>query len=147
MGLKYVALSTWPANEVGHAYFCGCSLGSQAGGCNIPGIGRGGAKGCKYMPNDPFYKTPAWRKLRAEILKQDKYECQLCKKRGYYRRANTVHHIKPIEKYPELALSKYYIDENGKKQRNLISVCRECHEREHEYRQNEKPEPLTPERW
>ena len=110
-------------------------------------VWQGRGLGCKYMPNDPFYKTPAWRKLRAEILKQDKYECQLCKKRGYYRRANTVHHIKPIEKYPELALSKYYIDENGKKQRNLISVCRECHEREHEYRQNEKPEPLTPERW
>jgi len=99
------------------------------------------------MPDLLFYKTYAWKKLRKEVLQEDKYECQMCKKRGYYRRANTVHHIKPMDKYPELALSTYYTDENGEKKRNLISLCRVCHEREHEYRQPEKSEPLTPERW
>lgn len=99
------------------------------------------------MPDLSFYKTYEWKKLRKEVLKHDKHECQLCKKRGYYRRANTVHHVMPIEEYPELALFKTYVDKDGKEKRNLISLCRECHEREHEYRWPERPEPLTPERW
>lgn len=98
------------------------------------------------MPRDPFYVSWDWKKLRRKILAIDKHECQHCKARGRYKRADTVHHVKEKDKYPELALSEFYIDDNGKEQRNLISLCRECHEKVHGYR-HEVKEPLTPERW
>lgn len=97
-----------------------------------------------------FYTCWAWLKLRAEVLAEDKNECQLCKKRGRYTRAKIVHHNKHVREYPELALSKVYIDEEGNEQRQLISVCNDCHEREHpeRFQKNEnKKQPLTIERW
>ncbi len=98
------------------------------------------------MARDPFYVSYKWKKLRRQVLKLDKYECQHCKSKGKYKRADTVHHVKPREKYPELEMELYYIGEKGEKKRNLISLCRECHEAIHEYR-HEAKEPLTPERW
>lgn len=76
----------------------------------------------------PFYVTPEWRALSADILRDDKNECQLCKAKGKYRRAVMVHHVKHVKSHPRLALSGFYIDQDGVKKRNLISVCRECHE-------------------
>ncbi|MFD3261866.1 HNH endonuclease signature motif containing protein [Paenibacillus lentus] len=70
---------------------------------------------------NPFYKSTAWRKCRVVILKRDNYLCQPCLKRGVITTANTVHHIKPLEDYPELAL-----DED-----NLESICPTCHNKEH----------------
>lgn len=54
-----------------------------------------------------------WRKVRAVKLAQNPV-CESC---GYP--ADTVHHIQPVEKYPDLRLA---ID-------NLMSLCRECHEK------------------
>lgn len=93
-----------------------------------------------------FYASRTWVKLRAEVLTEDKYECQRCKSRGYYARANTVHHARHVRKYPELALSKTYIDEQGKEKRNLISLCRDCHEEAHGFRRQQQ-KSLTEERW
>lgn len=93
-----------------------------------------------------FYKSMAWEKLRAEVLREDKHECQMCKSRGWYRKATTVHHQRHVRSYPNLALSKHYYHQ-GKQQRNLISLCHACHEEIHDHRQKEKAEPLTPERW
>ena len=31
-----------------------------------------------------FYTWGKWKALREQVLKLDKYECQLCKKRGKY---------------------------------------------------------------
>lgn len=101
------------------------------------------ALGCIHL----FYTSPAWERLRAEVLRDDRYECQHCKARGLYARANTVHHVKPVRKYPELALSRYYIDDQGKLQRQLVSLCFACHEKEHEKERRKTKEPLTPERW
>ena len=101
-----------------------------------------------YSNNNPFYVSPEWRKLRKEILKKDKYECQVCKSKGKYTKANTVHHVKHLEDYPELGIEEYY-QENGKQYRNLISVCKDCHENvchPERLRWNKK-EPLTEERW
>lgn len=89
-----------------------------------------------------FYVSTAWRKLRKEVLEGDRYECQQCKARGYYRRATHVHHVLHYEKYPQYGLAKAV---NGK--RNLISLCFECHAEIHEYGQGKKTEPLTTERW
>ena len=73
------------------------------------------------MDIDKFYTTTAWVKKRQRILKRDGYQCQLCKRYGRIRQATTVHHIKELDEYPELAL-----DNN-----NLISLCAECHNKVH----------------
>ncbi len=94
-----------------------------------------------------FYTCGAWIRLRAEVLNDDKTECQMCKAKGRYKKANHVHHVNYVRKHPELALSKTYVDDAGQTKRNLISVCKACHEELHDHRQKEKKEPLTPERW
>lgn len=94
----------------------------------------------------PFYRTRTWRRVRHEVLEIDKHECQWCKDKGLYTEANVVHHIQYLDKHPELALSKTHIY-NGKELRNLISVCRECHERHHSHGSKPKSEPITKERW
>lgn len=93
-----------------------------------------------------FYQSPEWRAIRAEILAEDHNECQICKANGEYEPANTVHHVKPIEEYPELALSRTYF-EDGEYHRQLISVSHTCHDREHKRGLYERKPPLTPERW
>jgi len=94
-----------------------------------------------------FYRSSAWERLRAEVLAEYKYECQHCKARGYYTKANTVHHVRHVKRYPELALSKTYTDGQGYEQQNLVPLCHACHEQAHDHRQKEKPKPLTKERW
>lgn len=69
-----------------------------------------------------FYKSKEWKKLRAAVLKLDHYECQQCKAEGRYSKAQTVHHVHHVKDRPDLALT--YMHE-GK--RNLVSLCRECH--------------------
>lgn len=64
-----------------------------------------------------FYKSKLWRKLRSEVLKENNYECQVCKHKGKYSKAYIVHHILHVKDRPELALTKA----------NLMSVCAECH--------------------
>lgn len=66
---------------------------------------------------DPFYATAAWQRLRGAALLRDHYLCCRCRKRP----ANTVHHIKPREEFPELALD---LD-------NLESLCPRCHNQAH----------------
>lgn len=95
-----------------------------------------------------FYTCAEWIQLRSEILSADKYECQVCKEKGIYSRAAIVHHVNHIDKHPELALSKYYIDDNKNKKRNLISVCKDCHENHcHPERLKKSMAPLTEEKW
>jgi 5-methylcytosine-specific restriction endonuclease McrA len=68
-----------------------------------------------------FYKSKAWEKKRAAILRRDKYLCQECKKYGRTTQAVTVHHIQHLEDRPDLAL------ENT----NLVSLCQKCHNKAH----------------
>lgn len=70
---------------------------------------------------EKFYRSKKWRKKRATILRRDEYICQHCKWYGIRKEAETVHHIKHLEDYPELAL----LDSN------LISLCKKCHNKEH----------------
>jgi 5-methylcytosine-specific restriction endonuclease McrA len=95
---------------------------------------------------DKFYNSPQWRKLRKEVIAENKNECQDCKAKGYYTKANTVHHQQYVRKHPRLALSRTYTFQ-GKEYINLVPLCHDCHEQRHGYRQKEKEEPLTPERW
>ena len=65
-----------------------------------------------------FYHSPAWRHLRVQALRRDHYLCQECLKKKRIKKATEVHHIKPLEDHPELALD---LD-------NLTSLCWRCHE-------------------
>ena len=93
-----------------------------------------------------FYTWSKWKTKREEVLKLDKYECQICKKRGKYKKATTVHHVNYVKKHPDKALEIWYYFK-GEKKRNLISLCHECHEEVHGYRKKEKKKLLTEERW
>ena len=68
-----------------------------------------------------FYRSPAWRHKRKEILQSYHYECQRCKAHGKYSRATMVHHIKHLQDYPELALTDS----------NLMPLCFDCHKEMH----------------
>ena len=94
-----------------------------------------------------FYENKLWRRLRKEVLRGDKYECLHCKAKGYYTRANTVHHVNYLKLHPELALEKFYKDDDGVVKRNLISLCHIHHEEIHQWVRKELPIPLTIERW
>ena len=75
----------------------------------------------------PFYVSVEWRHLAAEVLQLDRHECQICKGRGRYSRAVMVHHVNHVRRRPDLALDMFYrLD--GEEKRNLISVCKWCHE-------------------
>lgn len=87
-----------------------------------------------------FYTNSRWLKKRQEALDRDNDECQSCKKKGGYSKANTVHHVKHLRDYPTLAL-----DIN-----NLLSLCYECHAEEHPEKKRyfqKKKKPLNEERW
>jgi len=73
------------------------------------------------MNTEAFYLSSKWKRKRKAILKRDGYLCQICKRYGRRTDAQTVHHIKHLDEYPELAL------ENS----NLISVCNACHNKLH----------------
>lgn len=94
-----------------------------------------------------LYESKEWRRLRRAVLRDDKRECCMCKAKGYYTEANTVHHINYIKVHPELALEKFYKDDDGNVKRNLVSLCHNHHEEIHKWVRKETPEPLTVERW
>lgn len=73
------------------------------------------------MPNDPFYSTPQWRRVRAYVLERDRHACQLAYE-GCTVRATAVDHI--IERRDLPAGSTLHLDEQ-----NLRAVCWSCHSR------------------
>lgn len=92
-----------------------------------------------------FYRSTKWAKTRQQVLKLDHYECVYCKERHRHSRAEIVHHKWHLDEYPQYALDIWVGDE-----RNLVSVCRWCHENvcHPERLKKTKPEPpLTQERW
>jgi len=64
-----------------------------------------------------FYASAEWLHKRAEILERDNNECQCCKSKGGFSKAECVHHIKHLRDRPDLALT----DDN------LVSLCGSCH--------------------
>lgn len=74
-----------------------------------------------------FYKSGKWKSKRDKIFRRDKYLCQECIRHGKTTQADTVHHIKPLESNPEL-----YLDS-----KNLISLCKSCHNSMHDRVTNE----------
>lgn len=75
---------------------------------------------------NPFYKTKQWERTRAAVLRRDKYQCQLSRRYGKLVPADTVHHIFPLDEYPEYRLCKW----------NLISLSAEKHNELHDRNTN-----------
>lgn len=95
-----------------------------------------------------FYKSPEWITLRARILSTFHNECQECIKSGKVTRAKFVHHVNEVKHRPDLALSEFYTDEEGKKQRNLIPLCHMHHDMAHgRFCGGEFRPQLNKERW
>ena len=69
-----------------------------------------------------IYKTARWKKKREHILKRDTYTCQHFKRYGKNIEATTVHHIYPVEIYPEYAWCDW----------NLVSLCEKAHNMMHD---------------
>lgn len=68
-----------------------------------------------------FYRSAAWNAKRAEVLVRDNNECQKCKSKGKFSKAECVHHVKHLKDRHDLAL----VDAN------LTSLCCQCHNEEH----------------
>ena len=96
--------------------------------------------------SDLFYSWRAWRRLREKVLQLDHWECQRCREvYNRVKRATIVHHVKHLTERPDLALSIWDGEE-----RQLLSVCKQCHEELHPESQRQfQPEsvPITQECW
>lgn len=61
-----------------------------------------------------YLDSPQWKSKRMRVLKRDKFRCQRCKK----ARATQVHHRTYIRLYKE-------------KLKDLVAICKTCHEEIH----------------
>lgn len=68
------------------------------------------------------YKARRWERLRAQVMRRDGYRCQLSKRFGKAVPADLVHHIYPVDEFPEYAFEPW----------NLISVSRAAHNKLHD---------------
>ena len=96
-----------------------------------------------------FYQTKEWKELRLEVLEENHFECAECIKKGKYTRADCVHHVNEVRVRPELALSKYYTDQDGQQQKQLVPLCNECHNIVHDKlgKWQQKDKFTNEERW
>lgn len=72
------------------------------------------------------YKGSKWRLLSAKAMRRDRYMCQLSKRYGKAVPAEVVHHIYPVDEYPEYAYCLW----------NLVSLSRAMHNRLHDRENN-----------
>lgn len=68
------------------------------------------------------YKARRWERLRAQVMRRDGYRCQLSKRFGKSVPADLVHHIYPVDEFPEYAFAPW----------NLIAVSRAAHNKLHD---------------
>ena len=94
-----------------------------------------------------WYNSGDCAAVKSAVKKIDHDDCLICKAMGRRRAACIVHHVKHLRDRPDLALSIYDPDTGV---RQLISVCKDCHEILHPEAQRQyrlRTAPLTPERW
>lgn len=70
----------------------------------------------------PFYKSKRWQRKRERILRQHDYLCAESKRYGKTAGAEVVHHIYPLEQYPELAYEDW----------NLLPLTHKMHNTFHD---------------
>lgn len=105
-----------------------------------------------------FYKQKEWKQVRDSVLQEQRNECEVCRRKGIIKRYDidadghkhlikTVHHVQHVRSHPELALSKYYYA-GGERKKNLIVVCKACHNDLHpEKRKKNRNGYTNEERW
>lgn len=76
------------------------------------------------------YTSKRWKALAAKVMKRDGYMCQLSKRYGKAVPAEVVHHIYPVDEYPEYAYCLW----------NLISLSRAAHNKLHDRKTGELTE-------
>ena len=81
------------------------------------GVGRGCLIGMEFN-----YRDKRWIHVAGLAMRRDGYMCQLSKRYGQARQAEVVHHIYPVDEYPEYAYCLW----------NLISLTRKQHNRLHD---------------
>lgn len=72
--------------------------------------------------DEKFYKSRRWERVRQQALRRDNYIDQELKRYGNIKQAELVHHIFPVEEYPEYAYCLW----------NLISITRATHKDFHD---------------
>ncbi len=78
--------------------------------------------GDSFMNKGIDYKKKKWQSLRSSILRRDKYQCQYYKRFGKNVEAEHVHHIYPVEFYPEYAFCPWNLISLSQKAHNLMHV-------------------------
>ena len=94
-----------------------------------------------------WYNSGDWAAVKAAVKRIDHNDCLICKAMGRRRAAHIVHHVRHLRDRPDLALSVYDPDTG---ERQLICVCKRCHEELHPESQRQrrpKGKPVTMERW
>lgn len=96
-----------------------------------------------------FYVSRRWKRVNKKVLDLDNHECQICKRMGKATVSGLlVHHINHLRDRPDLALSIFSDAEQTA--RNLLTVCKDCHENichPERLRKQETQEIITEERW
>lgn len=80
--------------------------------------------------NDRFYDSPKWEAKRKHIMRRDSYQCQISKRYGRLIPAELVHHVFPLDEFPEYAFADW----------NLLSISVKVHNRLHDRQTNELTE-------
>lgn len=98
--------------------------------CSSPHEAGGGTRGNKYMRQKNIcmfnYKGKRWRDLAARAMRRDGYKCQLSARYGRSVEADMVHHIYPVDQYPEYGYCLW----------NLISLSNAEHNKLHDRNTN-----------
>ena len=68
------------------------------------------------------YKSKRWKKMRASVLKRDGYQDRELARYGKNVPANTVHHIFPVETYPQYQWAPW----------NMVSLSAKTHNEMHD---------------
>ena len=74
----------------------------------------------------PFYKSRAWKKVRAFVWDRAHGLCERCAEKGVMKTADVVHHRVPLNSVnvndPDIALNPD----------KLVALCHECHTEVHQ---------------
>lgn len=104
-----------------------------------------------------FYQSAEWVKTAGKVAKLDNYECQRCKREGRVTTRGmlgpegkplqmSAHHKKEVKHHPQLALSIFYKDGDGKLRRNIEYLCETCHNKTH-HKFEKKAKGFVNEEW
>jgi len=78
----------------------------------------------------PFYISTDWRKARAKAIKYwhgECYRCRYMKTPSTLVPATMVHHVRPVKKFPQYALSLFVVGQAGEQEIQLMPLCHDCH--------------------